>query len=80
MIDDGGEPYRCNWKVYGLFGHLGKGLYVFAKDVAQGEQVFMPLAWESEFAQQDQPSPAGIPLATSRETPPGDAVHQGKPG
>lgn len=36
----------CNWKVYGLFGHLGKGIHVFCKDEMQGEDIFMPLSWE----------------------------------
>lgn len=36
----------CNWKVYGLFSDLGKGVYVFVKDKIQGERIFMPNAWE----------------------------------
>jgi hypothetical protein len=36
----------CNWKVYGLFGHLGRGIYVFVKSELKGENVFMPIAWE----------------------------------
>lgn len=53
------SPYECNsgiatkgkvcdWKVYGLFGDMGKGVYVFCKDKLKGETMFMPLAWESE--------------------------------
>lgn len=38
----------CDWKVYGLFGHLGKGVYVFVKEKAMGENLFMPVAWESD--------------------------------
>lgn len=38
----------CDWKVYGLFGDLGKGIFVFCKDKLKGERMFMPLAWESE--------------------------------
>lgn len=36
----------CNWRVYGLLGHLGKGLYVFVKDRATGHTIFMPVALE----------------------------------
>jgi len=39
-----GKP--CDWKVYGLFGHLGKGISVFVKDKLTGESIFMPIAWE----------------------------------
>lgn len=37
----------CNWKVYGLFGALGKGVFVFVKKELRGENLFMPLAWEN---------------------------------
>ena len=40
----------CDWKVYGLFGDLGKGVYVFCKDKVKGERIFMPLAWEMKEA------------------------------
>ena len=36
----------CNWKSYGLFGTLGKGLYVFMKDKALGQTIFKPLELE----------------------------------
>lgn len=36
----------CDWKVYGLFGGLGKTTFVFVKDKAKGEDIFTPLAWE----------------------------------
>lgn len=39
----------CNWKVYGLFGHLGKGVSVFVKDKLRIEKLFMPIAWEHEI-------------------------------
>lgn len=42
MIDN----KKCDWKVYGLFGDLGKGVFVFCKDKLQGETIFMPIAWE----------------------------------
>lgn len=38
----------CDWKVYGLFGDLGKGVYVYIKDQLKGENIFMPLSWEDE--------------------------------
>lgn len=36
----------CDWKVYGLFGDLGKGVFVYCKDKLKGENIFMPIAWE----------------------------------
>ena len=38
----------CNWKVYGLFGDLGKGAFVYCKDKKKGEKIFMPIAWEKK--------------------------------
>lgn len=38
----------CDWKVYGLFGDLGKGVFVYCKDKVRGERMFMPIAWETE--------------------------------
>lgn len=37
----------CDWKVYGLFGDLGKGVHVFVKEKMIGQTIFMPIAWES---------------------------------
>lgn len=54
------EPYKCNsgleiskgkkcdWKVYGLFGGLGKGVFIYCKDKLHGETIFMPIAWENQ--------------------------------
>jgi hypothetical protein len=36
----------CDWKVYGLFGHMGKGISVYVKESLKGENIFMPVAWE----------------------------------
>lgn len=36
----------CDWKVYGLFGDLGKGTFIYCKDKMKGETIFTPLAWE----------------------------------
>lgn len=41
------DPKPCNWKVYGLFGDLGEGCYVFVKDQMRGSRIFMPIAWET---------------------------------
>ncbi|WP_310619652.1 hypothetical protein [Flexibacterium corallicola] len=45
-----GKP--CNWKVYGLFGALGKGTFVYVKEKLSGQTIFMPVAWESTSAEQ----------------------------
>lgn len=47
------NPYECNasnecdWKSYGLFGTLGKGVYVFVKSELRGQDMFTPIAWEA---------------------------------
>jgi hypothetical protein len=41
-----GKP--CDWKSWGLFGTLGKGASVFVKSEIRGENVFMPVAWETD--------------------------------
>jgi len=52
------SPYKCNsgleinkgkvcdWNVGGLFGDLGKGVFVYCKDKLKGENIFIPIAWE----------------------------------
>jgi hypothetical protein len=47
LLDKRGK-HACNWKVYGLFADLGKGVYVFSKHDLRGELIFMPLAWEAK--------------------------------
>lgn len=42
----GSEGKVCDWKVYGLFRDLGKGVFVYCKDQLRGNRIFMPLAWE----------------------------------
>jgi hypothetical protein len=54
------DPYACNsglemskgkvcdWKVFGLFGDLGKGVFIYCKDKLKGETIFMPVAWEAK--------------------------------
>lgn len=44
----------CNWKAYGLFGDLGKGVYVYIKDQLKGETIFMPISWERAIAHSEQ--------------------------
>ena len=39
---------KCNWKVYGLLGDLGKGTYVYVKKARRGETIFTPVAWTKE--------------------------------
>lgn len=36
----------CDWKVYGLFGDLGKGVFIYIKDKLKGETIFLPISWE----------------------------------
>lgn len=47
----GKSPYECqgpdcDWKAYGLFGTLGKGLHVVLRDRMLGETIFYPVALE----------------------------------
>jgi hypothetical protein len=46
LADSGEVPKPCNWKVYGLFRSLGKGVHVFVKSELKGEEIFMPISWE----------------------------------
>lgn len=38
----------CDWKVYGLFKDLGKGVFIFVKEKMYGQKIFMPVAWETK--------------------------------
>ena len=46
------NPYECNankdcdWKVFGLMGDLGKGIFVYVKEKLAGTTIFMPISWE----------------------------------
>ena len=44
------SPYECscNWKSYGLFGTLGKGVTVFVKENMAMAEIFMPIAWRTD--------------------------------
>jgi len=46
LLNSNGEKKPCNWKSYGMFRTLGKGLYIFVKDKARGNTIFMPVALE----------------------------------
>lgn len=46
LLNSGGVAKTCNWKVYGLFGAMGRGVYVFVKAEVKGENMFKPVAWE----------------------------------
>jgi hypothetical protein len=53
------EPGKvCDWKAYGLFGTLGKGVSVVVKHPFAVYQIFMPIAWEpsAEDFERCQPS------------------------
>lgn len=42
-------PYicdKCDWKSYGLFGTLGKGVTFIVKKPFVVEEIFKPIAWE----------------------------------
>lgn len=47
-----GTDKACDWKVYGLFRDLGKGITVFCKDQIKANLIFMPVAWETQDEQQ----------------------------
>ena len=40
---------KCNWKSYGLFGTLNKGITVVVKEDLQSVEIFMPIAWEERI-------------------------------
>ena len=44
----------CDWNVKGLFGDLGKGVYVYIKDQLKGETIFTPISWEKFAEHSDQ--------------------------
>lgn len=44
----------CDWKAYGLFGTLGKGIFVFIKERLEGHTIFYPIAWESNEQEEKQ--------------------------
>ena len=51
--------HPCNWKVYGLFGAMGRGVYVFVKSALRGENIFVPIAWE-ESSKSSMPTSSAV--------------------
>ena len=47
-IVDRDKNKPCDWKVYGLFADLGKGVHIFVKDGLRHENIFMPIEWEEK--------------------------------
>ena len=49
---DSGLPMEngktCDWKSWGLFKDLGKGMFIYVKEKLQGQVIFMPIAWEAK--------------------------------
>ncbi len=44
------DPHKCehcDWKAYGLFGCLGKGVHIFITSEMRGETIFYPIAFET---------------------------------
>lgn len=39
---------KCDWKSYGLFGCMGKGICVFIKEKLVGQEIFMPVSLENQ--------------------------------
>ena len=42
------DPYECKecgWKVYGLLGDLGKGIFAYIKEKKKGQTIFKPKEW-----------------------------------
>ena len=46
IIKDPQECYKCGWKSYGLFGTLGKGIYILLKDKIIVIEIFRPVKLE----------------------------------
>ena len=38
----------CDWKSYGLFGTMNKGVNVLIKSTLKKDHIFMPVAWEND--------------------------------
>ncbi len=60
----------CDWKVYGLLGDLGKGVYVFVKAEMRGNRVFKPIAWETEEERAGKPKLKLLPEKEPEATVP----------
>ena len=47
------DPYECtcddcDWKAYGLFRTMGKGVNVYVKSELKMNHIFMPISWEDK--------------------------------
>ena len=47
------DKKTCDWKSYGLFGTLGKGVTIILKDTISIENIFKPIAYEKEGESDD---------------------------
>ena len=47
------DKKTCDWKAYGLFGTLGKGVTIILKDTISIENIFKPIAYEKEGENND---------------------------
>lgn len=45
-----GTTEVCDWNSYGLFGTLGKGVYVFNKETLTGDHIFKPVKFKKSKA------------------------------
>lgn len=61
------EKKVCDWKVYGLFRDLGKGVYLFVKSKMRGQRVFKPIAWETEEERASRPKLKPLPKPKAEE-------------
>jgi len=64
------DDKACDWKVYGLFRDLGKGVYVFVKAEMRGQRVFKPIAWETEEERASKPKLKPLPKKETEATVP----------
>lgn len=49
LIKRGRKNIPCDWKSYGLFQTLGKGLYILSKKNFNIYQIFMPISLENQY-------------------------------
>ena len=47
------DKKTCDWKAYGLFGTLGKGVTIILKDTISIENIFKPVAYEKKGENND---------------------------
>ncbi len=45
-VGEGKSAMVCDWKSYGLFRCMGKGIYIFVKSEMRGDHIFMPVSYE----------------------------------